>query len=332
MEIERVDDEQGARAFFELEASTTPIDHPGSKGVPLDDVLGLLSSPMPTYQIDFYLGRLDGEVVATGFFGMPMLENTHVCQLYVIVAIDRRRRGLGVQMSEFLFEEGRRRGRRLADWSTGAPLDGTSGGDALSERLGAAPVLVQHRRQLALGTLDRIELERRLEELTAGASASYELRSWQNRCPDDLVDGVARMVPIVMSDAPQGTRDLEVEHWDAVRYREDEETLAARRRDSLVTVAVERASGRVVAYTQLNVPHSDHSFVTQLGTAVEPAHRGHRLGLAVKLANLRSLLDTHPDAAVVETHNAAENAHMIEVNDALGFRALERSTTWQLDL
>jgi RimJ/RimL family protein N-acetyltransferase len=106
----------------------------------------------------------------------------------------------------------------------------------------------------------------------------------------------------------------------------------ARRRHQLATAAVERATGRFVAFTDVNVPFSDHRVVSQFGTVVEPEHRGHRLGLAVKIANLINVLDAYPDAESVQTYNAEANEHMIAVNEALGFRAVERSSHWQLEL
>lgn len=332
LEIEQVSEEGGARAYHQLDVETTPLDHPGLVGDPLDDLVGMLTNPLPSFRVAFYLGREDGDVVATGFLGLPQVENTHTCHLHVTVGLEARRRGCGRQLTEFLFGEARRAHRRQANWNTGAPLDGTSPGDAMSERLGAKAALVSIRRELRLALLDRGELERRLNELRDGPCQSYELRSWSGPCPDDLVEGAARIVPLVMSDSPQGELDMEVETWDEARYREYEAMLAARRRDSLVTAAVERSSGRLVAYTDLNVPNSEHRVVSQMGTAVEPDHRGHRLGLAVKAANVLSLLDSYPDAETVQTFNAAENVHMIAVNMALGFRAAERSTTWQLEL
>ena len=51
-------------------------------------------------------------------------------------------------------------------------------------------------------------------------------------------------------------------------------------------------------------------------------HRGHRLGVAVKVANLRLLQRERPDITRLTTYNAEVNSHMIGVNEALGFRPL----------
>jgi len=57
----------------------------------------------------------------------------------------------------------------------------------------------------------------------------------------------------------------------------------------------------------------------QHDTIVDPAHRGHRLGFAVKAAGLRRLLAEHPSVRHVQTYNALENGPMLAVNRAMGF-------------
>ncbi len=62
-------------------------------------------------------------------------------------------------------------------------------------------------------------------------------------------------------------------------------------------------------------------------TAVIRAHRGHRLGLLVKTAMLERLADAEPEIEWIATGNAAENEHMIAVNEALGFELTRLSGT-----
>jgi len=66
---------------------------------------------------------------------------------------------------------------------------------------------------------------------------------------------------------------------------------------------------------------------------VLPAHRGCRLGLALKLATHRRLLDLRRDGEVacthVETENATVNRAMNDVNDRLGYRRVETALELQ---
>ena len=70
----------------------------------------------------------------------------------------------------------------------------------------------------------------------------------------------------------------------------------------------------------------------QSGTLVDPAHRGHRLGLAIKLANHRRVRARTPTCRLLLTGNAGVNAPMNAVNDALGYREIERCVEMQKDV
>ena len=59
--------------------------------------------------------------------------------------------------------------------------------------------------------------------------------------------------------------------------------------------------------------------MSQDDTLVLKEHRGHRLGMLLKVANLEFLQRERPGHPAVTTFNAAENEHMLAVNDALGF-------------
>ena len=57
----------------------------------------------------------------------------------------------------------------------------------------------------------------------------------------------------------------------------------------------------------------------QWQTIVLPEHRGHRLGMLVKVANLDHLRAHEPAVTVIHTGNADSNAPMLRVNVAMGF-------------
>ena len=67
----------------------------------------------------------------------------------------------------------------------------------------------------------------------------------------------------------------------------------------------------------------------QQDTLVAEEHRGHRLGLLVKAANLRRAQEKWPRARSVLTWNASENQHMLAINTALGFRPAGYEGEWQ---
>ncbi|HEU0041201.1 MAG TPA: hypothetical protein VFQ15_02510, partial [Jiangellaceae bacterium] len=64
-------------------------------------------------------------------------------------------------------------------------------------------------------------------------------------------------------------------------------------------------------------------------TIVDPAHRGHRLGLLLKAANFRSLIHDRPGVQAVWTWNADSNSQMISINETLGYRPEGWSAAYQ---
>ena len=58
-------------------------------------------------------------------------------------------------------------------------------------------------------------------------------------------------------------------------------------------------------------------------------HRGHRLGMLVKIANLRAYEDRRPGERRINTWNAQENEHMLAINVALGFEPVGVAAVWQ---
>ena len=58
----------------------------------------------------------------------------------------------------------------------------------------------------------------------------------------------------------------------------------------------------------------------QWDTLVLPTHRGHGLGLALKVATMQAADDLLEGRRRIITYNAAGNEAMIRVNEALGFR------------
>jgi len=72
----------------------------------------------------------------------------------------------------------------------------------------------------------------------------------------------------------------------------------------LTTVALHVATGQLAGYTELDVPAESDRPVEQVDTLVLKDHRGHRIGMLLKLTNLRELATRFPDHSFVESMNA----------------------------
>ena len=129
-------------------------------------------------------------------------------------------------------------------------------------------------------------------------------------------------------DAPTGELDWEPEVWDAARIRELEELIAGQRRTRLVTAVRHQESGRLVGFSSLGFSQMQPDLAYQWDTLVLRAHRGRRLGMVAKTANLRQLLREVPQARRLVAWNAESNTHMVAINDALGFQPVERVAEW----
>ena len=77
------------------------------------------------------------------------------------------------------------------------------------------------------------------------------------------------------------------------------------------------------------MPASSPRLAYHQDTLVLREHRGHGLGLVLKLANVPVLRRAFPEVRTVRTWNAVENAHMLAVNDAMGYVTSGFLREWQ---
>lgn len=146
--------------------------------------------------------------------------------------------------------------------------------------------------------------------------------SWRDRCPDEYVESFGGALSRVMSLVPQGDLDLEDRDWTVERVRAAEQRRVQVGLATFESAAVARG-GTVVGLTGVRVSMHDPR-VAHIGvTMVLPEHRGHRLGLATKLASHRALRAEVPQCRLVTTSNAEVNTHMNAINEAMGYRQLE---------
>ncbi|HYS36734.1 MAG TPA: hypothetical protein VEO01_14015 [Pseudonocardiaceae bacterium] len=90
------------------------------------------------------------------------------------------------------------------------------------------------------------------------------------------------------------------------------------------TVVAVDAHGQVAGLTELEARPVQPERLMQGDTAVLAAHRGHRLGLAMKAAMLRWFTADKVEAELVSTFTGASNTHMADVNHRLGFETVRR--------
>ncbi|MDZ5662942.1 GNAT family N-acetyltransferase [Nocardioides sp. S-58] len=300
----------------------------------LEEVRAMMQRTTTQAWLGGWSAVLDGEVVGAGWMRTPLLDNLELAEVAVHVLPVHRRRGVGSALLARLEEVARRRGRRiltgLASWAHDAGSDGAGGsGPGFAAARGFELALSEVQRELALPVDDA--LLRRLADEAAARHTSYTLRSWAGPVPDELLQGWAEITSMLVTEAPTGALEVEQEAVSTDAVRDREETVRRQGRTKYNTVALD-ASGAVVAYSDLATTVHEPGRAYQWGTLVRPAHRGHRLGVATKVANLRLLQRERPDIVRVTTYNAEVNTHMVGVNEALGFRPVARLGDFQKKL
>ncbi|MCW2812374.1 MAG: hypothetical protein JWP61_2832, partial [Friedmanniella sp.] len=183
------------------------------------------------------------------------------------------------------------------------------------------------RRRQVLPEVDWAEVDR-LAETAAQAAAGYRLERLVAPVPDEVLAELVE-VTAAINDAPLGDLTYGDEHFDLARLR-DLETACARRGGQLFrVVARDRDTGRAAGHTVVvtNRWHPEHA--VQADTAVAREHRGHRLGQLVKIDMMRWLAEVAPQVQMLETWNQADNAYMIQVNEAIGYRLAEVYATYE---
>jgi GNAT superfamily N-acetyltransferase len=272
-----------------------------------------------------------GRVLGAALVALPLLDNLKLVMFDLAVPPEQRRRGVGSALYQRVVELARAEGRHSLLVEVPEPYQG-KGPDAGVSFAGHRGFTCRSRE---LHRVLRLPLERAvLDGLALDAAEhhrDYQLRSWTGPCPEDLLREYVTLRALMVTEAPLGDLEYEPEHWDPARLRADEARRAAQRRTAWITVAVSR-SGALAGHTVIDVPGHDPGVLYQNDTLVLPEHRGHRLGLALKVANLRAVQAAHPDRGLVHTWNAEDNHPMAAVNDAMGFRPVGRIGEWQRDL
>lgn len=321
------EDEQSFAAWHQVmqAGASAGRDHPPLWMLP--ELAVTYRSAQTTYLREAYAAVDDGTVVGAGHLEAPLRDNPTHLDLGVFVPVPHRRRGVGTALYERILRRAGELGRTMLGTEIHQPFDAPDvPGLAFAAKHGFVRRQSEIRRVLDLPVTPS-----RLDELWAEASermTGYLVRTWTDTCPDEYAEQYAYLKSLLMTEAPMGDLEYEAEQWDVDRLRENERESKDQGRTVLTAVAV-APDGSLAGHTQIGVPGHDPGMTYQWDTLVLPGHRGHRLGLALKVANLRALAGRFPDAQVMNTWNAGDNAPMVAVNDALGFRPVERLEEWQ---
>ena len=276
------------------------------------------------------LGAFDGgTMVGAGRTDLNLLDNLHSAYATVHVDPAHQRRGVGRALDGACVEAARADGRRLLMTEAYAPPAADSPGLLFARAMGYVAGLED-----GMKVVDMLETEPSwdaLEERAASRQGAYRVITWVDHVPDELVGDYCALNEAFFDEAPLGEMEIEPEKWDRRRVEEREDRNRRTGRHELAAAAL-APDGTMVALTEVMVNERVTARGFQSGTLVDRSHRGHHLGLAIKLANHRQVRAAYPELRILMTGNAGVNGPMNAVNDALGYREIERCVEMQKDV
>jgi GNAT superfamily N-acetyltransferase len=257
---------------------------------------------------------------------LPRRDNTHLAEFDIAVDPLLRRRGLGRQLLDVVIDRARQEGRRtlLADPWTDSP------GPAFCAANGFRLAYEETMREQSVLELDPDAMAALWDDAERHATG-YELVTVVGATPEELLPDVA-VLTAAINDAPTDTLDIEDEVYDADRVGAFERAQLAQDRRLHRVLARHRVSRELAGLTIVAVDGEQPWGAAQYDTSVARAHRGRRLGLLLKVGMLRHLATAEPQLRTISTWNADSNAHMVRVNELLGYRVAATASGWQRHL
>jgi GNAT superfamily N-acetyltransferase len=310
-------DDADMDAFQEVYASAERAEDPGAHLYSREDGISLLTST-EAGRFNEGIGAFQGDLmVGEAMLAGSRIDNLDNVRIWVWVAPDHARQGIGATLVAHAEQRARDLGRSVAHAQARIGADGTHGAGRFAERLGYTVANREVERRLPLPPdLDLVE---RLAAEAAPHHADYRIRTVVGPVPAELVESYAELKNLMNTQMPQGDLQVEAGRETAAEITAQDRQHTESGRVRVSAYALDH-DGTVVGYAMGSVTGDGYDHVDQSGTLVHPAHRGHRLGMAVKCAQLRELADAFPAKRFVETTNAETNAPMVAINEALGFR------------
>lgn len=250
-----------------------------------------------------WLGRLDGRLVGYAGLTLNLYENLDGAKILGAVHPDHQRHGMGRALLEAAEAATDRPRLRAPAWA------GTAGEQAVP-RLGYTREGSHQVRRLSLAATQPAGLVAGAER----AASAYLLERLVGPCPDERL-GEMQVLREAINDAPEPG---DFQAFPSARIRQTERWLAGQEQTPYTIVARHRDTGEPAGLTIVCVHELRPAIAAQEDTSVLAPHRGHRLGLRLKLAMLAWLREERPDVEDIDTWNVPGNAPMIAINDALG--------------
>ncbi|MFE7751340.1 GNAT family N-acetyltransferase [Streptomyces sp. NPDC057428] len=306
----------------------------GAEDVPLSaappcaaDLTGSVRFAPPDTALADEVAFLDGQAV--GALRLVLPDGAPVAVVdQLLTAPKERRQGIGTAMFRRARALAGQHGRTLL---VGDVVEALPGGPVRHEGPAAfAAALGATRSDRPEGVHQWLDLDR--HDPSAGGipevPAGYRLQRWGTVTPDafaiavsELGQSLGESLPETWGEGPEAVRTSHVRRYERMRV--------GRGRRAYHVGAVHEETGELAGFTSASKTTGNPQHLLQGMTVVARRHRGHGLGLLLKLANLAHVREYEPRVRLIETANADDNSPMIALNRAMGFVPQERLVSWE---
>lgn len=267
-----------------------------------------------------FLGAFEDEVMLGGArLAMTLGHNTHLTQVELNVAPTERRRGVGTALVKAVESRAVAAGRTTVLGEAVLPPAGSGSGVSFAMARGYTRVSADEFKVVELAA-SGADLPR-LAAMAAERSGDYQLRWWRDVAPEDLIEEFAVLRTAFVEEIPREGSDMAGHTWTAEQLRARAARLAAEGRHTVTVVACAPGGG-LAGYSESFVADGEPERAEIGGTVVLRGHRGHRLGLAIKVRLHELVAEQWPEVRTIMTFNAGVNAHMNDINEELGYRVV----------
>jgi GNAT superfamily N-acetyltransferase len=152
---------------------------------------------------------------------------------------------------------------------------------------------------------------------------------YAGRVPRDVLVALMPVFTELFADVPLGGLETAPVRWEIDGYDLWYETLE-RVGGAHHLVLLRASDGSVAGLSEAAWDMRAPSIVRQQLTAVARSWRGRGVGRALKATMMRQVHETHPEATVIGTNNAEENAPILSINGRVGFKVAWRNVDYQV--
>jgi GNAT superfamily N-acetyltransferase len=332
-ELNRADDVD-VRGYYDAYVAAQSAGNPGATVHSYAETVASLRGPSGgwTFQVlvavDESAVDLPHGIIGGAMSGASILDNLHASWIAVHVRSEHRSAGVGTALLAAIEDHAAADGR--SQLTADVVLDGTHAGTnrRFAERHGYRWSYSEVERRLPLPLGD--DLLDRLDATVAPYRPGYRIVAFDGPIPDRWATGYCAVGNRLSADAPHGDLEMEESRRTPEQLRAQDAQITASGRHRLTALALKTTDGAeltdgadgsetVAALCTCVVSEKGAESVDQWATIVDREHRGHRLGMSVKVACYRLLAEFATEKRYVETGNAETNRWMIAINEQLGF-------------